>query len=720
MRRHEIVVEGWDRWDRQYLPLGCTFKQVVPPPMAEPDLADMELPAGWNQRRKLVVKPGGNTTHLPPLPTSLRFLIVTENRLVELPDLPDTLRELVVDKNELKKLPKLPNGFHFLDVKKNQLESLPKQFPSSIVSLGLTHNALSEIPSLANTQVESVGLGFNTISTLPAFPPTLRKLGCSNNKLTEIKGLPNHLHVLNCSNNCLRVLEIENLKWLHILVANNCCLKEIPLLPPMPGGDDGNDNNNNNNGNGPEEEDRRQYYFEGNPLTPEFAAIYNRYKQAQGAHAWEREPGSTRRFREDVLEEHRRLIAARKANASAIQQVFKGPGGPFGNYSPANLIAEFITGKKGTTEGQRLALLENEEHLGMIPKGAAEKARKKIANIALGRTEVTGPVTKEQVLLAKRARLYLKQENITAAEKRLKDKLEAIEIEETKKNYLLTYANLVLRVRLLFNNVHLDSITTEMELQATPVWTKEKQDAVEFIADKERDALQSAIPIDWGIGYVIPEVKKEEVLNDLEQLKEFMGSQEAALQRMVGKNLKIKLCSIFLTTKPFLDEDILKVAAFLPQWFDPSKTGPFLEEQTDLIDKMVQAERRYVLEGGDDGVFNTFVNLLKKFIDNLRPPSGPKNRGNSTAESELNAEDQAAVEAVEQEVLVVEDNDDEGEALPHAIAAVAAEAEEEAGAEAAEAVAVVLENNNNHPPAGGRRKHRTPRKHKGKRQTRKH
>lgn len=675
--------------------------------MADPDLREIERPETWATATQINIRPSGNTTHLPELPPTLRFLEVTKNKLVELPSLPANLENLNVEGNVLTKIPKLPDRLARLNIKNNQITSIPTPIPSSLQNLGVTRNQISVIPSLTGTEVREAGLGFNQLTALPAFPNTLRELGCSNNQLTEIRSLPDRLNVLNCSNNCLRVLEIQNLKWLRVLIANNCCLTEIPLLPPMFGDEN---NGGNNNGGAPEEEDHRQYYFEGNPLTPEFAAIYNRYKQAGGAHSWQRERGSTRRFREQVLEEHRRLIASRKASATVIQQALKGPGGPFGNYGPANLIAEFITGKKGTTEMQRLALLENQERLGAVPKGAAERARKKIADVALGRSEQIGPITEQQNYLAKRARLYLKKENIANAEQRLKEKIEKLDLDRKKKDYLYILGKLILQIRLLKNEALHDIMESELALQQRPDWTEEKQRVLTGINQNETTIIDWLYPDQYPDHYHEISLNKEttqRIYDYMVDIKNSIG-EYPTLRDMVGKTLKENLVSVLLMNRPADNGSILIKAAKYPQWFEANKTGPFLEEQRRLINEMVDLERRFMVSGSKDEMdelLDIFMQRIKKFDDNMGAIS--------EAPAEANPEEEAVVAAIAE--WAVGEDDNEGEALPHAIAAALEEAENELENEEE-----VLENNNNLAPGGGRRRRRTPRKHKGKRHTRKH
>jgi hypothetical protein len=312
-----LTLANWN-WNR--VDLGCA---PVPnaAPLAPSDLRTIPLPDGWNQTTSISLNQG-NTEYFPPFPQTLRTLTAEKNQLRELPDLPQSLTALNVSHNNLTKLPKLPNNLTHLTVEHNQLQKIDG-FPNTLQRFKAKHNQLTEIGSLANTQVSSVGLGFNNLTKLPDFPQTLANLGFPDNQVREVKNLPNGVEVLNCSNNPIQRMQIDNLTSLRIVIASNCGLTELPLLPEsrIAGTQKQKD----------DDEDYRDYLFENNPLSPAFAAIYTRFQQnsgfqqytdEDGIERWSRRrPGATREFREAILEEHRRLVAERKGSATAIQQV---------------------------------------------------------------------------------------------------------------------------------------------------------------------------------------------------------------------------------------------------------------------------------------------------------------------------------------------------------------------------------------------------------------
>lgn len=406
------IVQLWGRQQgRQWIRVGCVVNPTSNMTPANPDLRQITLPANYNEVTRFTLQ-SGNTEYLPRLPRNLRTLHVTNNQLRELPELPDGLVDINLNHNNLTSLPTLTQNLTHLEVKHNSLVSLPDSISPNLETLHVTHNNLTELPDLDHSDLESLGAGFNQLTSLPNLPESLRRLGCSNNNIIEIKDLPERLRVLNCSNNPLKVLKIDNCIMLTTIIATNCGLRELPIINYSPPGN----NNDNNDGGG----HGTTYIFDNNPLDDEFQDIYTQFRQT----------GDGRAFRNAILAEHQRRAATRKATLGALIQTLKGPGTikdattgaemsqlqTLGaNHGPLNLIATFITGKPGTMESQRLALLENQERLGSVPEGTAQQAREAIANVASGVDDLSGVglLTDEQKKrLKERAKLYVKKENI--------------------------------------------------------------------------------------------------------------------------------------------------------------------------------------------------------------------------------------------------------------------------------------------------------------------
>jgi hypothetical protein len=368
-------------------------------PIANPDLRTVDLPPQWTTMTGLILQKG-NTEYLPNLPPTLRHLRVEKNALRELPAFPATLRNVYTNFNRLTTLPILNDGLITLNVSHNRLIELPA-IPASLEILNLTDNHFTALPSLAATSLTSLSIGNNQLTALPKLPQSLVSLRCDLNEITELQDLPRRTSVIICSRNPLTKLYVENLVNLEVLVANHCQLTELPLLPEP---------------SIPNQDDNRMFYFNDNPLAPEFAAIYQTYREAPIA-------GRNRAFRNAIKAIY---LQRKQQQLSALQRVFKMPMvkstpqnwyyGPqqtaveramYGNYNPTNRVAQFLSGQTGSLEMQKLALLEQREAVGAVPPGTAARARERIANIAVS----GGP-------MAERAKLYLKPENITAARAR--------------------------------------------------------------------------------------------------------------------------------------------------------------------------------------------------------------------------------------------------------------------------------------------------------------
>lgn len=438
LSKHVATIEQAG-WQRDRVVLGCVPKFAQPAPqMAPPDLRGIQLPAGWQTMRSFYLT-SGNTEYIPNLPPQLETLVISKNKLQELPALPRTLRKLDVDNNEISELPALPPSLRVLDIRRNRLVSVPSPLPVNLQVFHVTRNFVRELPSFEGTSVTNVGLGYNRLTSLPAFPITLQTLGCPFNEITSITNLPVRVHLLNCANNPLETLKIDNLIFLHLLVATNCGLKRIPLLP-LPNGeadDDDNDNDNNNdNENADDFNMPPRIILDNNPLEPAFARIYENYQNND----------NYRVFRRQVLREHRRIIQAQKDTLGAVIQTLKPavveerlPANAeerraaevrrqvFANHGPGNLIASFITGKPGTLEMQRLALVENQERLGAVAPGTAERMRERIANVAVAEPEEGNAKGK---LMQERAKLYVQRSNLAEAKERYQERMAALLAEK--------------------------------------------------------------------------------------------------------------------------------------------------------------------------------------------------------------------------------------------------------------------------------------------------
>ena len=87
-------------------------------------------------------------TSLPPLPSSLKLLNCSYNKLTSLPPtLPESLRDLYCSNNQLTSLPPtLPNSLRDLNCSYNQLTSLPDTLPNYLRVINCSNNQLISLP----------------------------------------------------------------------------------------------------------------------------------------------------------------------------------------------------------------------------------------------------------------------------------------------------------------------------------------------------------------------------------------------------------------------------------------------------------------------------------------------------------------------------------------------------------------------------------------------
>jgi hypothetical protein len=474
MKPQYIVLRDASVWglDRQFV--GCVPRPLRQPPTSAPtDLRTVALPVNWNTSVQFRLT-SGLTEYIPNLPPNLEFLYIGDNQIKELPPLPNTIRYLVIDNNKIPSIQNIPTACVEIEARNNLLDKLPTPLSPVLERIYLTHNFFEELPSFEMTRLQSAGLGFNRLKSLPKFPETLEKLGCQNNNLTEITDLPGQLRFFNCSNNRdLKTLRIENLRRIETFIAANCGLTQIPILP-IPFGqtdedenedENENENENNNNQAGGYRGFEPRYIFSGNPLEPEFKRLADNYEN--GEISWPK-------FRKGVIRAHQRRIAAQKQTLGALQQVFKPATGRttemspaeqvFSNYGPGNIIASFITGKPGTLEAQKLALVANQEKYKAVPEGAADVARAKIANIAF-QAPAEGNTEEEKArkrLLQERAKLYVGKSNIAEAAERYKKKMEELEKQRLIDAETAKYLTPLREATLALGNEY-DSVTKELD-----------------------------------------------------------------------------------------------------------------------------------------------------------------------------------------------------------------------------------------------------------------
>ena len=693
--------------------IGCVPKQNPLPP-APTDLRDMPLPQDWVNTA--IFRLGdGLVEYIPDLPPNLRTLEISKNRLREIPTLPQTLQTIDLNNNRLQEIPALPPNLDRLEIHNNFLETLPAPLPKSLQKLSAKRNLLTTLPSFAETKVESVGISFNRLISLPTFPETLRKLGCSHNNITVIENLPSKLMFLNCSNNPLEVLRIENLRLLEMLIATNCKLREIPILAENEwdmmrrdnnDNNDNNDDNNNNQGGGGVQKggSYRRFIFDNNPLTPNFQAIYDRYRS---------DYISETTFRKEVLAEHKRMLAERKATLGSMIQTFK----PAvistkeltaeervrerlsGNHGPLNLIASFITGKPGTIEAQRLAMIENQEKIGAVPKGTAQAARQKIADIAALGSETR----KEGVpnLMQARAKLYVTRQNIEEAKVRAKVRYEQMLARIAAREKLkVEEADLIRRLGKVVGDLIEKHKTASdavdkfvLDRIKNKYFMKRQVEVAKEIDDFITKTLTSGDEANMIFGSIVRQTYKNKDLREYVnlKLKEKLWNEGINNIRSVQNRLKRSLVERFNKSfrklqnpEQFILDMEASIRAVVDRLFPKSRSDENLEKAgKTLYEEIMIFNNLWYIIGIDTGEFDDYVafdneeennNTISVISENTN--NNNENGNNENGDEVKEAANDLAV-AQDEFIGVIDDDGEEGEAMRIAMAEAQREFENE-------------------------------------------
>eukprot|EP00771_Trimastix_marina_P001490 gnl/Trimastix_PCT/2571.p1 GENE.gnl/Trimastix_PCT/2571~~gnl/Trimastix_PCT/2571.p1 ORF type:complete len:840 (+),score=124.44 gnl/Trimastix_PCT/2571:42-2561(+) len=183
---------------------------------------------------------------LPELPTSLRFLNASGNRLVCVDGLSEltSLQEALLSHNQLTRLPDIAflTELNRLELNCNQIAELPPTFAQvpRLHTLHLAWNRLTAFPPHLQhlTCLEELNLSHNAIETLPEWIgalSTLRTLVLTGNRVARLPGeLPIGLSRLHLSSNRLTQLpeSLACLPRLSILTLNGNDLASLPVRFP--------------------------------------------------------------------------------------------------------------------------------------------------------------------------------------------------------------------------------------------------------------------------------------------------------------------------------------------------------------------------------------------------------------------------------------------------------------------------------------------------------
>lgn len=116
-------------------------------------------------------------TSLPPLPTTLQMLNISNTEIADIPVLPEKLWFFACANTPLTSLPRLPSGLRFLHMEGSRIETLP-DLPPALQKLVCSDTPLREIRSLP-PHLQYLDCIHTNIEKLPPLPETLSRLECA-------------------------------------------------------------------------------------------------------------------------------------------------------------------------------------------------------------------------------------------------------------------------------------------------------------------------------------------------------------------------------------------------------------------------------------------------------------------------------------------------------------------------------------------------------------
>lgn len=203
---------------------------------------------------------GLNLTKLPTLPSNLKVLDCSDNKLTSLDNLPD-LTELYCSKNRLSEIPQIKSlialkcdrneltflrilsKLQYLSCYKNNLTEL--EFAIGLKYLNCAHNKLTNLTNISDVltlkcshneltsmqpmhRVRLIDCSQNQIQRLPTFPKTLTTLLCDENRLEQLPHLSS-VSWLSCEGNLL--MELSDLPVAVSVSCSNNYIKTVGQMP---------------------------------------------------------------------------------------------------------------------------------------------------------------------------------------------------------------------------------------------------------------------------------------------------------------------------------------------------------------------------------------------------------------------------------------------------------------------------------------------------------
>ena len=171
---------------------------------------------------KYVICSGTSVRRLPPLPSTLIQLNISETRISELPSLPEGLEVLWCAHTNLRRLPPLPQTLRYLDISCTDVDSLP-ELPENLETLLIGTTLISELPQRLPRRLRTLVCKFSGLEKIPPLPETLKILDISSTSIWELTGVPSGLQVLDIS--CTDIKELPSLPLTLINFLHN----NVPL-----------------------------------------------------------------------------------------------------------------------------------------------------------------------------------------------------------------------------------------------------------------------------------------------------------------------------------------------------------------------------------------------------------------------------------------------------------------------------------------------------------
>jgi Secretion system C-terminal sorting domain len=202
-------------------------------------ITDLTGVAGFGSLQSLNCT-NNNISFIPVLPSGLKILLISHNKLTKLENLSVNLAALYCIGNQLKSLPSLPSGLEILDCSYNSLTALVT-IPPTLKTLFCSNNQLKNLPELPKTLI-GLECGNNNLKNLPELPETLSILSCQNNsELTCLPKLPDSLSYLYipkgilCLPNKIKKAIIQRVEGIDSKPVNLpiCTNIQLALCPPI-------------------------------------------------------------------------------------------------------------------------------------------------------------------------------------------------------------------------------------------------------------------------------------------------------------------------------------------------------------------------------------------------------------------------------------------------------------------------------------------------------